>query len=64
MPRPLNEKKHLYDKRDELIWALDFQGYNGQEIGTIFNVNRSQIHRVIKKKPSEWRVKWTKLGDG
>jgi len=61
MSKPTTEKKHLKEKRDELVWALNYQGYNGEEIGYIFNVHRSVIHHVLKKKPSNWQPKWVKV---
>jgi len=60
MPRPTQEKRHLVEKRDELIWALVHQDYNFEEIGVIFNVNRSSIKRIAVKKPSGWKPKWVK----
>ena len=61
MPRPTQEKKHLIDKRDELIWALSYQDYNGQDIGVIFNINRSSVKHIIDKKPKDYKPKWTKV---
>jgi hypothetical protein len=51
---------HLKDKRNELIWALDAQGYTDAQIGRIFSKNRSTILRIIKAKPKDWVVKWVK----
>lgn len=50
----------LKEKRDELIWALDYQGYNGSEIGMIFNINRSTVFDAKKLKPKNYRPKWIK----
>ena len=49
-------------KRNELIWALGDkdQGYTYQEIGEIFNINKSTVLRILKSKPKEWEVKWVK----
>lgn len=60
MPRPIKEKLHLIEKRNELIWALDYQGYSGEEIGVIFNINRSSVKRILDKKPSDYKPKWVK----
>lgn len=61
MPRPTQEKRHLIDKRNELIWALDIQDYNYEEIGVIFNgLNRSSIKRIVEKRPPDWKPKWVK----
>lgn len=53
-------KIHLKDKRNELIFALNHQGYNGQEIGAIFNINRSTVHDILKLKPKNYKPKWIK----
>lgn len=58
--RPAAEKLHLYEKRQELIWALDHQGYDGDEIALVFSLDRSQISRLLKKKPSDWQPRWVK----
>lgn len=60
MARPTAEKKHIYEKRTELIFALDSQGYNGQEIGIIFNISRSVVNRILAQKPEGWTPKWIK----
>ena len=60
MPRPPKERIHLYEKRTELVWALEFQGYSGEELGVIFNVDRAVISRILKKKPKRWKPKWVK----
>ena len=60
MARPVKEKLHLYEKRDELVWALDFQGYNGTEIAVVFNIDDSVISRIMKKIPKDWKPKWIK----
>lgn len=50
MPRPTKEKLHIFKKRDELIRGLDSEGYDGEEIAVMFNLNRSTINRVLNKK--------------
>jgi hypothetical protein len=60
MPRPTEAKLHLIDKYKELVWALNHQGYNNEEIGTIMNRSRSVILRVISEKPEKWVPKWVK----
>jgi hypothetical protein len=54
-------KKHIQDKRDELIWALSLQEYTHSEIGTIFKLNRSTILRIIEAKPKDYQPKWKKI---
>lgn len=58
--RPFKVEQHLMDKRDELVWALSLQDYNRADIGKIFNVHRSVISRIMKKKPRDWKPKWIK----
>ena len=53
-------KKHIKDKRDELIWALSLQEYTQAEIASIFGLNRSTVLRIIEAKPKDWQVKWVK----
>lgn len=60
MPRPPKERTHLYEKRKELVWALELQGYSGVENGVIFNVHESVISRINKKRPKRWKPKWIK----
>ena len=61
MPRYDSIQLRLIEKRDELIFALDYQGYNGQDIAKIFNLNRSTIKRILSKKPLGWKPKWHKV---
>jgi len=56
----ISMKKHIQDKRDELIWALSLQQYTHAEIGTMFKLNRSTVLRIIEAKPKDWVVKWVK----
>ena len=53
--------KHLTAKRNELIWALNAQDYNNAEIGRIFNIERSTVLRIIRKKPAKWSSPWFKI---
>jgi predicted DNA-binding protein YlxM (UPF0122 family) len=57
----MKEKRHIREKKVELIYALSLQDYTDTEIASIFNVNRSTILRIIKKRPSTWRPKWIKV---
>jgi len=54
-------EKHIQDKRNELIWALNNQDYTDSQVGRVFNLNRSTISRIIKIKPKDWKVKWVKI---
>jgi len=40
-------KKHLLLKRARLIKFLKSEGYDGSEIGIIFNINRSGVSRIL-----------------
>lgn len=60
MARPEKAKLHLIEKYQELVWALGIQGYNNNDIGVIFNRNRSVIKRVRDKMPRGWKPKWVK----
>jgi len=51
---------HVQDKRDELVWALSAQGYSASQIGSIFNLHRSTVIRIVAAKPDGWKVKWVK----
>lgn len=51
----------LKEKRNELIWALAKQGYNGAQISQIFNIARSTAHEIIKAMPEGWETPWRKV---
>ena len=61
MAKHSKEKVHLVLKRQELIWALRTQEYNGEEIAFMFNLDRSVISRILKGKPMNWKPKWRKI---
>lgn len=54
---------HLREKRNELIWALSMQDYNHAEIGRIFNMDRSNVRKVVARKPRDYKPKWQKVQD-
>jgi len=54
-------KKHIQDKRNELIWALHKQDYTDTQIGEVFNLHRSTIARIIQTMPNNWEPKWVKV---
>jgi hypothetical protein len=58
--RPEKIKQYLLDKRTELVWALGSQDFNNADIGYIFNVDRSVISLIMRKKPKDWKTKWIK----
>lgn len=52
---------YLKDKRDEFIWALVAQGYNGTQIAQVFNLHRSTVHDIIKQMPEGYVSPWRKV---
>jgi len=54
-------KRHLSEKRAELIWALAAQEYDGGEIGAMFGLSRQRIHDIIKTMPQGWKSPWIKF---
>lgn len=51
---------HIQEKRNELIWALNAQGYTDAQIGRMFNLHRASVGRIVREKPQDWTVKWFK----
>lgn len=61
MARPKKEEQYLVDLRNEIIWSLDQQGYDGPQIGKVMNLDRSVVSRTVKKKPNRWSPIFGKL---
>ncbi|MEA3399324.1 MAG: hypothetical protein U9R00_02305 [Patescibacteria group bacterium] len=40
-------KKHLLAKRAKIIKFLQTEGYSGEDIGAIFNIDRSGVSRIL-----------------
>jgi len=40
-------KKHLLAKRAKIIKFLKDEGYSGEDIGIIFNIDRSGVSRIL-----------------
>lgn len=40
-------KKHLLVKRAKIMKFLKKEGYSGEDIGIIFNINRSGVSRIL-----------------
>lgn len=53
-------EEYLMEKRDEIIFALSCQDYTEAQIGRMFRLPRSQIHRMLKRKPAGYSPKWVK----
>lgn len=47
MKKEIGTKKHLLVKRFKMIKFLKSEGYNGQDIGTIFNIDKSVVSRIL-----------------
>ncbi len=47
MKKLIPTKSHLLVKRAKLIKFLKVEGYNGEEIGQIFNLDKSVISRIL-----------------
>lgn len=47
MPQVNPVKKHLLSKRAKIIKFLKKEGYNNQEIATIFNIDFSGVSRIL-----------------
>lgn len=47
MKQLVTTKKHLLVKRFKIIKFLISEGYNGQDIGTIFNIDKSVVSRIL-----------------
>ena len=48
MKEVTHTKKHLLSKRAKIIKFLKTEGYNGEEIGAIFNIDRSGVNRILQ----------------
>lgn len=47
MAEIIKAKKYLLVKKYQIVKFLDGEGYNGEDIGFIMNLNRSQISRIL-----------------
>lgn len=54
MPRRKGEKLYLYHRRDELIWFMGEYGYKDSDLAIVFNLDRSTIGTIMRKKPRDW----------
>lgn len=52
-----NQKLYLLKKRDEIMRQLSFEGFNGSDIGFIFNVNRSTVSDVVKERNKRDKIR-------
>lgn len=48
MKKQTGTKKHLLVKRFKIIKFLQKEGYNNEEIGIIFNIERSRVLRIVQ----------------
>lgn len=47
MPQVIPIKKHLLVKRARIMKFLKKEGYSGEDIGIIFNIDRSGVSRIL-----------------
>lgn len=47
MAKNITTKKHLLVKRAKIIKFLKSEGYNGEDIGVIFNIDKSVVSRIL-----------------
>lgn len=48
-------KTYLKERRDNMIWQLNFEGYEIKDIKEIFGgLDRTWIFRIIKQRPDNW----------
>ncbi len=51
---------YLVEKRNEIIMALYKQKYSLAQIGRMFNMSKTAIHKIVNKTPPEWESPWVK----
>lgn len=49
MKQLIPTKKMLFVKRFKIIKFLQSEGFNNQDIGTIFNIDRSRVLRIVQE---------------
>lgn len=47
MSEIIGMKKHLLVKRAKIMKFLKSEGYSGEDIGIIFNIDRSGVSRIL-----------------
>jgi transposase len=58
--KPKELEPYLQEKRNEIIFSLDNQGYNRAQIARIFNMSKSRMNEIVNSKPDGWKDKWVK----
>lgn len=48
MKELIKTQKYLLEKRAKIMKFLKNEGYNGDQIGQIFNIDRSGVSRILK----------------
>lgn len=51
MPRIYDMPDKMFRLRNQLIWSLSLDGYDGQEIGYLLYLDKSSVNRIIQEKP-------------
>ena len=60
MSKPRQISIRVADKQEELVWALDHQGWSHIEIGEMFGLPRMRVWRMVQRRPVDWHPKWVK----
>ena len=46
---------HLNNRRNEMIFQLDWEGYSNIQIGFLTGLDRTWVYRILKTKPKDWK---------
>lgn len=52
---------HLNNRRNEIIFQLDWEGYSNIQIGFLTGLDRTWVYRILKTKPKNWNSAYEKL---
>ncbi len=63
MPQINPTKRHLLSKRAKMIKFLKKEGYDGDEIATIFSIDKSAISRILSTESKYKGIVRLKLSD-
>ena len=55
MTRIYSIEKWILRWRSDLIWSLSEDGHDANDIAQLFNMEKSWISRIIKKKPAGFK---------
>jgi len=49
MKERIKTQKYLFSKRAKIMTFLQAEGYTGEQIGQIFNIDKSRVSRLLAK---------------